>query len=70
MSKKHKIETFEDMLNTVTQDNIDLFINDLKGVLQSYLFVKSYDNNIVHEKHYTWINDGKNEIITTVTVKE
>ena len=69
-AKSFKIETFEDMLNCTNEDNLDMFLSDLKGAIQSYhmirdtarLSVKNYNSSKIKTSGYTWIDDGKNEI--------
>jgi len=71
MNKEFKIETFTDMVNATNPDNVDLFLLDLKGILDSFHMLRGlhdlHGKTFVFQKHYDWKDDGNNEV--TITLK-
>jgi len=60
----YKIETVQDIADCVTLENLENFITDFRGVLASYLLLKSVDKNVKLPK-FTWIDDGEHSINIT-----
>ena len=74
--KKYKIETLTDMVNATTPENIDNFLKDLKGLLESmHMILDIADLSGVRDEvdivnTYTWTDDGANKINIELRVKD
>ena len=78
--KRYKIESLQDMVDCTNRDNLDAFIADLKGLLMEAHMFKEFSETVGKEKnlteeqrmlHFTdfvWIDDGKHDITTTLSV--
>jgi len=66
MPQEHKIETFTDIVNAVTADNIDSFMIDFKHALETILDLKKLagDDDIMPyiNPFFIWVDDGKHNI--------
>ena len=61
MSKTYQINTIQDMIDSVNDENIDNFLEDLKSVIQIEQKLQS-SYNTLECKGFTWIDDNKNNI--------
>lgn len=69
MTPKHnKINTIQDIINVITSENIDTFLNDFEAVVRSALLIKETTGITPQTDGFTWIDDGKNDI--TIKIKE
>jgi len=75
--KEYKIETLQDIVNTVTVDNIDDYLADFRGFLLGYMSAKAI-SDMVYElsdkkpepvpiNSFKWIDDGKTNV--TISIK-
>ena len=66
MPQEHKIETFTDIVNAVTADNIDSFMTDFKHALEIILDLKilAGDEDVMPHINpfFIWVDDGKHHI--------
>jgi hypothetical protein len=68
--KKHEIKTFDDMINAVTEENIDRFLADLKNILlHAKIFKEVYADELVSDS-FIWNDDGKNKIDVIIDEKK
>ena len=69
-NKEHKITTIQDMLNVVTEENIDAFMADLRAYIEIVWGMQKLFNSIADAENipqdaaqliseFTWIDDGK-----------
>ena len=76
-SKKYQIKTVQDIIDCTNEDNLDNFLEDLKGLVKTaHVFNTMTDlvggdtsKNKLDEKGFTWIDDGKHEATITVEAK-
>jgi hypothetical protein len=75
--KKYKITTVQDMVDCTNEGNLDNFLKDLKGIIQTAHSLNAITEVIsgkqigceLEDKGFTWIDDGKNEgKITIISV--
>ena len=59
--EEHIINTLKDISKVITKDNLNYFIQDLKGCLYGYLELKEIEPSIEFKTMY-WIDDKKNDI--------
>jgi hypothetical protein len=74
MDNKHTITSFEDVCNTITMENMEAFLADLKKCIETYVatvkIIKAMHpeategkkNWEISQLKYTWIDDGKNDL--------
>ena len=73
--KEHKIETFQDMVNCTTPENLDNFLKDLKGLIATQHMVRAacelggVDYKEVETVSIKWIDDGKHDITNEMRAK-
>ena len=80
--KTYSINSFGDIANVITPENLDNFMTDLRGSLIAYLtmveitraqlspeFANVPNNDIVPFYGLYWTDDGKHDIILTLTEK-
>mgnify|MGYP003629689589 CR=1 FL=1 len=76
-SKKYQIKTVQNMIDCTNEANLDNFLEDLKGLIQTahvfnamtILVGGDTSKNQLDEKGFTWIDDGKHEATITVEGK-
>ena len=80
-AKEYQIKTVQDMLDCVTKENIDNFMIDLRGVIDTYIAFKGLTKTIaeveglppelaeVSSEGYIWIDDGKHEKTVKISKK-
>jgi hypothetical protein len=78
--KRYKIDSFEKLLNVVTEENIELLATDLGNWMCTYLlFVKEArikypketegkTNSEIFKSEFEWIDDGKNDLKEVVII--
>jgi len=79
--KKYQIKTMQDVFNCVTMDNINNFIIDFRGVIETYIAFRNLSKTIgeveglppglaeVSSEGYTWIDDGKHDKTVKIAIK-
>lgn len=60
--KSYKINTLQDIIDCVTNENIDRFLIDFEGLSRSAILVKEATKHPVQTGAYEWIDDGKHNI--------
>ena len=65
--KTHKIETIQDILNTVDETNYKAFIIDFAEIVEQMANLRTcHDNKPMLLKSFDWIDDGKHDVKTSV----
>ena len=73
---KHKIKTIQDIIDVVTEDNIDNFMKDFRGFIDAYIAMKGFSDAAVGTDvpmsvaTLTWIDDNEHKINITLIPKE
>jgi len=65
--KEYKINTIEDIINCTNSENLDNFLKDFRGILESYHAIKNLSKSInenaeIKTDGFVWIDDGKHNI--------
>ncbi len=71
--KEYKLNTVKDFLDVVTEDNLELLIQDFKMFLGMRLQIKNLKmSNIIKPKYdyFHWIDDGKHNATYTFIPEE
>ena len=79
--KQYQINTMQDIFNCVTKENLDNFMIDLRGVIETYIAFRDLAKTIgeveglppglaeVSSEGYKWIDDGKHDKTVKISSK-
>jgi hypothetical protein len=80
--KKYELRTFKDIIEAVTEENVDNFIIDFSNYLKLHLSLKKIkssptiipqhlaDSLEIEKDRMVWIDDGKNDVRLIIGVKK
>ena len=77
-SKQYQIKTVQDMIDCTNEANLDNFLTDLKGYLNTAQMLKNLaelvgeteEQKEIGTDGFTWIDDGKHDATISIGVKE